>query len=142
LTPRHLKWPRTSQQHLLQLGFEARPTGRRRTPRTPAGIALQFARTRRSSPTDLARSGRIPEQVYPCGQCVHAAMTELSRLDQIEIKLAHLERALVELNDVVIRQQREIELLTARNRQLKQQLESLESGGGGSADAFEKPPHY
>jgi SlyX protein len=69
-------------------------------------------------------------------------MTEPSRLDQIEIKLAHLERALIELNDVVIRQQREIELLTARNRQLKQQLESLESGDDASADAFEKPPHY
>ena len=47
-----------------------------------------------------------------------------------------------ELNDVVIRQQREIELLTARNRQLKHQLESLEAGGGASADTFEKPPHY
>ena len=69
-------------------------------------------------------------------------MTEPTRLDQIEIKLAHLERALNELNDVVIRQQREIELLTARNRQLKDQLESLEAGGGASADTFEKPPHY
>lgn len=69
-------------------------------------------------------------------------MTEPSRLDQIEIKLAHLERALIELNDVVVRQQREIELLTARNRQLKDQLEVLEAGGEASGDAFEKPPHY
>ena len=69
-------------------------------------------------------------------------MTEPTRLDQIEIKLAHLERALIELNDVVIRQQREIELLTARNRQLKDQLEGLEAGGGASAEGFEKPPHY
>jgi SlyX protein len=69
-------------------------------------------------------------------------MSEPTRLDQIEIKLAHLERALTELNEVVIRQQREIELLTARNRQLKQQLELLESGGGASADTFETPPHY
>ncbi|MFI4867989.1 MAG: SlyX family protein [Steroidobacterales bacterium] len=69
-------------------------------------------------------------------------MTEPTRLDQIEIKLAHLERALNELNDVVIRQQREIELLTARNRQLKQQLEVIEAGGAASADGFEKPPHY
>jgi SlyX protein len=70
------------------------------------------------------------------------SMSEPTRLDQIEIKLAHLERALTELNDVVIRQQREIELLTARNRQLKHQLEQLEAGGGASAEAFEKPPHY
>ena len=69
-------------------------------------------------------------------------MAEPTRLDQIEIKLAHLERALNELNDAVIRQQREIELLTARNRQLKDQLEVLETGGEASADGFEKPPHY
>jgi SlyX protein len=69
-------------------------------------------------------------------------MSEPARLEQIEIKLAHLERALNELNDAVIRQQREIELLTARNRQLKHQLESLESGGGASAEGFERPPHY
>jgi SlyX protein len=69
-------------------------------------------------------------------------MTEPTRLDQIEIKLAHLERSLTELNDVVIRQQQELDLLTARNRQLKLQLESIEAGSGDSADGFEKPPHY
>jgi SlyX protein len=68
-------------------------------------------------------------------------MTETTRLDQIEIKLAHLERALIDLNDVVVRQQRELELLTARNRQLKEQLEVLE-GGGASAEGLERPPHY
>jgi SlyX protein len=69
-------------------------------------------------------------------------MTEPTRLDQIEIKLAHLERSLVELNDVVVRQQREIELLSARNRQLKDQLEVIEAGGGTSSDEIEIPPHY
>jgi SlyX protein len=69
-------------------------------------------------------------------------MTDPTRLDQIEIKLAHLERALIELNDSVLRQQREIEMLAARNRQLKYQLEALEAGDGASADGFEKPPHY
>jgi SlyX protein len=69
-------------------------------------------------------------------------MTEPTRLDQIEIKLAHLERSLTELNDVVIRQQQELDLLTARNRQLKQQLESIEASGGASLEGFEKPPHY
>jgi SlyX protein len=69
-------------------------------------------------------------------------MSQPTRLDQIEIKLAHLERALTELNDVVIRQQREIERLTMLNRQLKDQLELLEADGGASAEGFEKPPHY
>jgi SlyX protein len=69
-------------------------------------------------------------------------MTEPTRLDQIEIKLAHLERSVTELNDVVIRQQQELDLLTARNRQLKQQLQSIEAGGTGLSEEFEKPPHY
>ena len=69
-------------------------------------------------------------------------MSEPTRLDQIEFKLAHLERALAELNDVVIRQQREIEGLETRNRQLQQQLETLDSGGSTSSDTFERPPHY
>jgi uncharacterized coiled-coil protein SlyX len=69
-------------------------------------------------------------------------MTEPTRLDAIEIKLAHLERALTEISDALLHQQREIELLAARNRQLKDQLETLEAGSGASADGFEKPPHY
>ncbi len=69
-------------------------------------------------------------------------MTDENRLDLIEFKLAHLERALAELNDVVIRQQREIELLAARSRALKSQLEALDGGGNASAGGFEIPPHY
>ena len=68
-------------------------------------------------------------------------MTEPTRLDTIEIKLAHLEHSLQELGEAVIRQQRDIELLSARNRELKSQLESLE-GAEASAGGFEKPPHY
>jgi SlyX protein len=83
-----------------------------------------------------------PSAVYSRFRRPRAAMTTPTRLDQIEIKLAHLERTLIELNDSVVRQQREIELLTVRSRQLKYQLEILEAGGGASAEGFEKPPHY
>jgi len=79
-------------------------------------------------------------------------MTEPTRLDLIEIKLAHLERAVTELSDALIDQQRDIELLSARNRQLQGQLELLEAGSGGGGEGgsaeggasagFEKPPHY
>ena len=66
-------------------------------------------------------------------------MTEPSRLDTIEIKLAHLEQALQELGETVMRQQRDIELLSARNRTLKEQLESIE-GSGANSRGFETPP--
>jgi SlyX protein len=62
-------------------------------------------------------------------------------LEAIECKLAHLERALQELNDCVVRQQREIELLTARHRGLQAQLTALEAGPEMAA-GFETPPHY
>jgi len=69
-------------------------------------------------------------------------MSDTTRLEAIEIKLAHLERAAADLNDVVIRQQQELDLALAQNRQLSNQLKSLDSSPGASATAHEKPPHY
>lgn len=69
-------------------------------------------------------------------------MNNSPRLDAIEIKLAHLERALSEISDVVVRQQKELELALARHQRLSDQLRLLESEAGASATAEEKPPHY
>jgi SlyX protein len=69
-------------------------------------------------------------------------MNDSARIDALEIKLAHLERALSEISDVVIRQQRELDLAVARQQRLRDQLAMLESEGGTSATAEEKPPHY
>jgi SlyX protein len=69
-------------------------------------------------------------------------MTDTTRLEAIEIKLAHLERSLQELGQVVMRQQTEIAALAARNRLLSDQMEALESGGAENAGQYEKPPHY
>ena len=68
-------------------------------------------------------------------------MTETDRLEIIEIKLAHLERALQELGQTVMRQQREFEILSARERLMQSRLEMLESGAT-DGDQFKKPPHY
>lgn len=64
------------------------------------------------------------------------------RLDAVEEKLAHLERAVSELSDVVARQQKEIERALERNQRLMDKLAALESDFGPSATAQEKPPHY
>jgi SlyX protein len=70
-------------------------------------------------------------------------MGDSDRLEAVEIKLAHLEHALNEINEVVIRLQRELDQARARQQQLAQQLESVEAqAGGASAGGFEKPPHY
>lgn len=68
-------------------------------------------------------------------------VTEAARIETIEFKLAHLERALQELSDVVYRQQRELHEALELNRQLVRQLEELGSRTA-SPDALEVPPHY
>jgi SlyX protein len=64
------------------------------------------------------------------------------RLESIEEKLAHLERAVSELSDVVARQQKELDRALDRNQRLMEKISALESDFGPSASAHEKPPHY
>jgi len=65
------------------------------------------------------------------------------RLDSIEIKLAHLERAVAEISDVVARQQKELDRALDRNQRLMEKIAALESeSGAASATTYEKPPHY
>lgn len=63
------------------------------------------------------------------------------RVETIEFKLAHLERALQELSDVVYRQQLELQTVLELNRQLRRQLEELERRAIDTG-AEEIPPHY
>ena len=68
-------------------------------------------------------------------------MSHAPRIEAIESKLAHLERALQELSDVVYRQQREIDAALELNRNLRRQVEELENRST-DAGAVEIPPHY
>lgn len=63
------------------------------------------------------------------------------RVDTLEFKVAHLERALQELSDVLYRQQREIDALTDRNQRLLEQVQQLEDRGA-EPGGVEIPPHY
>ncbi|MDH5176405.1 MAG: SlyX family protein [Gammaproteobacteria bacterium] len=63
------------------------------------------------------------------------------RLETLEFKVAHLERALQELSDVLYRQQRELDSLRDRNQQLIEQVQQLEDRAG-DPNAVEIPPHY
>ena len=63
------------------------------------------------------------------------------RIDTLEFKVAHLERALQELSDVLYRQQRELDTLRTRNEQLLLQVQQLEDRGG-DPNRVEIPPHY
>jgi uncharacterized coiled-coil protein SlyX len=69
-------------------------------------------------------------------------MTDTDRFEALEIKIAHLERGLQELSDVVVRQQRDLDRLALRNQQLKEQLEDIRGGTEDKKDLHEVPPHY
>jgi SlyX protein len=63
--------------------------------------------------------------------------------EKIEERLAHLERLTDELNDIVAKQGREIDVLTRRVEMLMQREAAREQeGGGGIVLGDERPPHY
>ncbi len=62
-----------------------------------------------------------------------------SRLEALEIKVAWLEETVQQLSDELFRQQRALEQVVSTNRQLAQQIESLQARADGRA---EPPPHY
>jgi SlyX protein len=69
-------------------------------------------------------------------------MTEATRLNDLEIRITHLERGMQELSDVLIRQQKELDRAVERNRILAERLAALQDSDDGPIAAEERPPHY
>lgn len=70
-------------------------------------------------------------------------MTDTARLEALEIKCAHLEKAVQDLSDVVYRQQQQLDRALLRNQELASQLESLETAAeAAGGPRVEIPPHY
>ncbi|MBE1284328.1 MAG: SlyX protein [Rhodobacteraceae bacterium] len=64
-------------------------------------------------------------------------------MQHLEEKLAHLIRTVDELNEVVTRQQSEIDRLTYRVQMLmEQEARRQQEGTGGVVIGDERPPHY
>jgi len=63
-------------------------------------------------------------------------------LEQIETKIAFLERANAELSDVVFRQHREIEILRAQITGLAARIDAVQSDTRERTPEEERPPHY
>jgi len=69
-------------------------------------------------------------------------MNDSTRIETIEIKLAHLERSLQELGEAVLLQQRQIDSLAARGRALGDRLDAFGPTDAPDTEPFGKPPHY
>jgi uncharacterized coiled-coil protein SlyX len=63
-------------------------------------------------------------------------------LEQMQIKLAFLERAVSELSDVVVRQHKEIQAVEAKLKAVSDRLDSAQSDQDVRPLEQERPPHY
>jgi SlyX protein len=63
-------------------------------------------------------------------------------LEQIQSKIAFLERANIELSDVVFRQQLEIRAMSARLERLLERVDGAQSDERQRSPEDERPPHY
>jgi uncharacterized coiled-coil protein SlyX len=69
-------------------------------------------------------------------------MPNEARLENLEIKCAHLESSLDALSDVVYQQQQSLDQAMTMVRMLAKKLEDASGQDGTSAEAEERPPHY
>lgn len=67
-----------------------------------------------------------------------------SRVTELEIQLAHLQRMFDQLNEVVTEQSKRMDRLQQSSKQLADKLDRMKnaSGGGGFDAVDDKPPHY
>lgn len=64
------------------------------------------------------------------------------RLDRMEEKLAHQEHTLIELNDVLAKQQDSIMLLERLCASMAERIKALDESRAGGGAEDERPPHY
>jgi SlyX protein len=65
-----------------------------------------------------------------------------SRIEDIETQLAHQERAISELNEVIISQQQQIDRLQRDHSRMLLRLQELMATSDVDASADTPPPHY
>ena len=65
-----------------------------------------------------------------------------NRVAELEIRISFQDQTIQQLNDVVIRQQRELEKITRDLAQLKGQLSTLTAAPTGNQATEPPPPHY
>ena len=63
-------------------------------------------------------------------------------IEQLQIKIAFLERAAAELSDVVFRQHKDMEAMKAKLSAISERLDRAPPDAASISEAEERPPHY
>jgi SlyX protein len=66
--------------------------------------------------------------------------TSEQRIDELEMRIAHQDKAIADLNDVVTSQWKKLEAMERQLRRFGEELEAQQSSEGPAAN--QKPPHY
>ena len=66
----------------------------------------------------------------------------IARIDGLEVRIAHQDRTIEDLNATVTDHWKKIEELTARLARLTEQLRDVESNVGATDQPEPPPPHY
>ena len=74
--------------------------------------------------------------------CRYTAGMDTEIIESMQTKIAFLERANVELSDVVFRQQQELQALAAQLRALGERLLTVQAQERAHVPEEERPPHY
>ena len=61
------------------------------------------------------------------------------RIDELEIRAAHQDKVIADLNDVITSQWKKIDALERQLRRLNEEVQALEAS---DAPPNQKPPHY
>jgi SlyX protein len=62
------------------------------------------------------------------------------RIDELEMRVAHQDKTIAELNEVITGQWKKLEAMERQMRRLGEELEAMEQGEAPAAN--QKPPHY
>jgi SlyX protein len=65
-----------------------------------------------------------------------------ARIDAMEMRIAHQERIIEELNNAVTEQWKQIESLTKQIGRVTDRVQSMEENAPSSGEAEPPPPHY
>ena len=128
-------WPRGWREWRVMRG------ARRKQERMngPQSTAKRAARcdisTRRRRPAD--QTGRA---LYCRPAPPEAAVSTEARIEVLEIRIAHLERALQDLSDAMYRQQQRLDAQQAHYQLLVDRIDAAEPRS--AATTIEVPPHY
>jgi SlyX protein len=66
--------------------------------------------------------------------------TNEMRIDELEMRVAHQDKTIAELNDVITEQWKKMEALERQLRRFGEELDAIEQSEGPAAN--QKPPHY